>query len=101
MAEAQTPSACAGGAPKGSRAGPHKEGRPCPAVGDTMSVKSVVALVVISLAILFALQNTEHVEIQFLIWSLSVSRAVLIFALMGVGVVLGWMLRSWAYRKRP
>jgi len=42
----------------------------------------------------FVLQNTTVVEIRFLFWTLSMSRALLIVLVLVIGMVLGWLARS-------
>jgi len=59
-----------------------------------MKVKLVLSLVVTALVLLFVLQNTTIVEIQFLFWSLSMSRSLLIVVFVAMGVAIGWLLRS-------
>ncbi len=58
--------------------------------------KLTLALVLAAMVIVFTLQNTEVVEVKFLFWSLSLSRVLMIFSLLVVGMVLGWLLRGWA-----
>lgn len=43
------------------------------------------------LAIIFALQNAEPVEIDLLFWSLIVSKSLLIVVLLLTGALLGWL----------
>jgi uncharacterized membrane protein len=39
-------------------------------------------------------------EIQFLLWSIQMSRSLLILLLLAIGIVIGWFLHSYvAYRK--
>lgn len=59
-----------------------------------MKTKLILTLVAVVFVVLFVLQNTTIVEIQFLLWSLSMSRSLLIVVFVAVGVVIGWLLRS-------
>jgi len=59
-----------------------------------MKIKLILSLVAIVFVVLFVLQNTTIVEIQFLLWSLSMSRSLLIVVFVAVGVAIGWLLRS-------
>ena len=59
-----------------------------------MKGKLILILVAIVFIVLFVLQNTTVVEIHFLLWSLSMSRSLLIVVFVAVGVVIGWLLRS-------
>jgi len=59
-------------------------------------MKSRLTLVMILLLIVvtFTLQNTELVNIQFLLWNFEISRALLIFLVFTVGVLLGLFTAS-------
>jgi uncharacterized integral membrane protein len=64
------------------------------------NLKLVAGLVLAGLIVLFTLQNAEVVELRFLFWKLSASRAVMIFSVLAVGIVLGWILRGWRVHKK-
>lgn len=59
-----------------------------------MNVKIISMIVLIALVIVFVIQNVTVVEITFLFWSLQMSRALLIFFLLAIGIVIGWLLHS-------
>ena len=61
--------------------------------------KLALILGLVGLVVLFTLQNTQVVEVQLLFWKLSMSRVLLIFLLLAIGVLLGWMARS-LYQRR-
>jgi len=46
------------------------------------------------LVIIFVIQNTVVVDIRFLFWTLSMSRALMIFAILAVGIAIGWLLHG-------
>lgn len=58
----------------------------------------LVALVVIG--IVFALQNVAEVEVQFLLWSVTLPRAILLLVVLAVGIVIGAILHSIHVRRR-
>jgi uncharacterized integral membrane protein len=62
------------------------------------SFGSIVRLILIftffGVGIVFTLQNTAAVTVEFLAWSVTLSRALLVFLLVVVGTLLGWLLRS-------
>ena len=58
----------------------------------------LVAIVLVVLGV-FVLQNTRVVEFRFLFWKLEMSRALMMFAILGIGVALGWLLAT--LRRRP
>nr|MBF0220637.1 LapA family protein [Desulfobulbaceae bacterium] len=61
-----------------------------------MNIKLIFILTLVGMAVLFVVQNVAIVEIQFFIWSLAVSRAILIFLVLAVGIIVGWLLHSYA-----
>ena len=65
-----------------------------------MNFKMILGLFLVFLIVLFTLQNTDVVTVRLLFWELLMSRAILIFLVLGIGIVLGWILRSWAYHKK-
>ena len=65
-----------------------------------MSFKLILVLVIAGLAVIFITQNVAAVDVTFLLWSISLSRALLIFFVLIIGLVLGWFLNSYfVYRK--
>jgi uncharacterized membrane protein YciS (DUF1049 family) len=39
-------------------------------------------------------QNVATVEIQFLLWSMQISRSLLVFLLLAIGMAVGWFLHG-------
>jgi len=65
-----------------------------------MNLKLILVLILVSLAAIFIIQNVTVVDVRFLFWNVSMSRALLIFFLLIIGVALGWFLHSYlSYRK--
>lgn len=60
-----------------------------------MHLKLVVILVLAGLAVLFIIQNVAAVEIQFLVWSLQISRSLLMLLMLLIGMVIGWVLHGY------
>lgn len=59
-----------------------------------MNLKFILALALVFLMTVFVLQNTTVVEIRFLFWTISMSRALLIVLLLVIGTLLGWLAHS-------
>lgn len=59
-----------------------------------MNIKLIVVLVLAGLAVVFIVQNVTVVEVKFLLWSVEMSRALLMFLLLAVGIVIGWFLHG-------
>jgi putative membrane protein len=64
------------------------------------TVKLIISLVLIIAVLVFAIQNIAAVDIQFLLWSFSIPRALLIAALLGIGFVIGMLFYSLVFRRR-
>lgn len=56
--------------------------------------KLITVFTLIGVIVLFTVQNTEVVELQFLFWKLAMSRALLLFMVLAIGVIVGWLLRG-------
>jgi len=56
-----------------------------------MKPKTIIVVILIVLALVIILQNTEVVTLRFLLWDISMSRVILIPLLMLVGFVLGYI----------
>jgi uncharacterized integral membrane protein len=44
--------------------------------------------------VVFTLQNTESITIRFLFWQFSLSQALMLFLVLGIGILLGFLLGS-------
>ena len=55
-------------------------------------IRNIVFICLISLVIIFVLQNTQVVEVRFLFWTISMSRALILFATLAIGLIAGWLL---------
>ena len=65
-----------------------------------MNIRLILVLVITSITIIFITQNVSVVEVTFLFWSISMSRALLIFFTLAIGFVLEWFLHSFfTYRQ--
>ena len=58
------------------------------------NIKMVLVLVMICLIVVFAIQNAEALEVRFLVWTFALRRAVMLFVVFALGVVVGWIWRS-------
>jgi uncharacterized integral membrane protein len=63
-----------------------------------MKIVTVSALVI--LAFIFVFQNAGVVELRFLFWSLSMSRALMAMFLFLIGVSVGWLFHGHLVRKK-
>lgn len=56
-----------------------------------MSARFIAILVLIVLVVIFIFQNIEMVKVSFLIWEMSLPRALMIFITLVIGVVVGYL----------
>ncbi len=67
-------------------------------VGD--HIRLGASLVLAALPVIFIFQNLRAARVKFLLWSMEISMALLIFIVLGIGVVIGWLFVSWlGYRR--
>ena len=64
------------------------------------SFKIIICLLLIITALVFAIQNIETIEFEFLLWRLSLPSAALIALMMGAGFVMGVLFSSLMIRRR-
>lgn len=76
-------------------------GRPAPKPGGAFAFpwRLVMALAVFGIIVVFALQNTDSVDVNFLLWDFRAPLIVLITATMVLSVVFGDMI-DWWWRRR-
>lgn len=65
-----------------------------------MNLKLYTVVVLVALAAVFIVQNVDVVDIRFLFWKVSMSRALMFVFLVLIGIVVGWLLRGHMQSKR-
>lgn len=65
-----------------------------------MKIRAYIALLLLLLVVVFIVQNATVVDIQFLLWKLSMSRSLMIFFVLAIGIVIGWITAGHFYKKR-
>ena len=60
-----------------------------------------VTIGILGLVVLFTLQNVVTVEVTFLFWTVKLPRAILLFVVLAIGILLGWILKSVHRHPRP
>jgi uncharacterized integral membrane protein len=63
------------------------------------ALRPILLVVLLGAILVFAIQNVADVEVQFLLWSFAMPRAILIMVVFALGVLLGWLLHS-LHRRR-
>ena len=67
-----------------------------------MPIKTIVFIILAILIVVFTIQNTQVVDIQFFMWKASISRALVLLGTLFIGIILGWLITwtSCSRRKR-
>ena len=55
-------------------------------------IRNILFVVLIGGVLVFVVQNTQVVEVNFLFWTLSMSRALILLITLAIGLVGGWLL---------
>ncbi len=55
--------------------------------------KNILFAILVAFVLIFVIQNTQVVEVQFLIWKLSMSRALILLGTFLIGIISGWLAR--------
>ncbi|MBD3290172.1 DUF1049 domain-containing protein [candidate division KSB1 bacterium] len=58
-----------------------------------MSAKWIFIIILFLIVVIFTAQNNSVVEIKFLLWYFEMSRALVIFFSMAIGIVIGFSLK--------
>jgi len=55
-------------------------------------IRNIIFICLIGLVVIFVLQNTQVVDVQFFFWTISMSRALMLFGTLVIGLIGGWLL---------
>ena len=64
-------------------------------------MKNIIFACLITFVLIFVVQNTQVVEFRFLVWTISLSRALMLFGTLAVGFIAGWLLTLPKGKKKP
>jgi len=59
-----------------------------------MSFKLISILILAGIMVLFIIQNAAVVKVQFLFWSVQISTSLLMFILLAIGIIMGWVMNG-------
>jgi uncharacterized integral membrane protein len=55
-------------------------------------IRNIIFVILVALVLTFVVQNMQVVEVKFLAWTISMSRALMIFGTLIIGIIAGWLL---------
>jgi uncharacterized integral membrane protein len=55
-------------------------------------IRNIIFACLIAFVLIFVVQNTQVVEFRFLVWTISMSRALMLFGTLAIGFISGWLL---------
>lgn len=62
-------------------------------------VTSILAAIALIAIVIFSIQNLEAIDVSFLVWSMSISKVIVIIGAYVLGMISGWGLVE--LTKRP
>jgi len=57
-------------------------------------IRFILGIVFGILALIFIFQNMENVDVTFLAWTITTSRAVILLVILAMGFIVGWAVGS-------
>jgi uncharacterized integral membrane protein len=64
-------------------------------------IRNIIFTGLIAIVLVFVAQNTQVVEFRFLIWTVTMSRALMLFGTLAIGLIAGWLLTLPGGKKEP
>jgi putative membrane protein len=61
--------------------------------------KGIVFVILVIIMVLFVLQNTQVVDVQLLVWKVTMSRALMLLGTFVLGMVAGWLVGRFRGRR--
>ncbi len=55
--------------------------------------KTIIFIVLFVIVLIFVVQNTVVVDVRFLAWQVSMSRALMLLGTLLIGIIAGWLLK--------
>jgi len=66
----------------------------------SMQLKMILWSVIGVLLVIFIVQNVAVMDIKFLFWKMSMSRSLMMFFLVIIGIAIGWFWKGVAVRRK-
>lgn len=64
-----------------------------------MNIRAYIGLALLLLVVIFIVQNAAVVDIQLLFWKITMSRSLMIFIVLAIGIVIGWITAGHFHKK--
>ena len=65
-----------------------------------MNFKVILGILLVGITALFIIQNVTTMELTFLFWTMTMSRALLMILILSAGIILGWMMHRGFGKKK-
>lgn len=65
------------------------------------AIRFWAGMTVLGLVVIFTIQNVTTVEVTFLLWTLKLPRAILLFLVFAAGALSGWLFSRWHRAPAP
>jgi len=65
-----------------------------------MKIRAYIGLALLLLVVIFIVQNATVVDIQLLFWKVSMSRSLMIFFVLAIGIIIGWITAGHFHKRR-
>lgn len=62
------------------------------------ALRNVLVIILLGVLVVFVVQNVATVEVNFLVWNVSLPRAILYLIIFALGAVVGWLTRLFGAR---
>jgi putative membrane protein len=66
---------------------------------EVVMAKGIVFVILVIIMVLFVLQNTQVVDVQLLVWKVTMSRALMLLGTFVLGMVAGWLVGRFRGRR--
>ena len=63
-------------------------------------IRNILFIILIGAVLIFVFQNMATIEVKFLVWTLTVSRALILLATLAIGIIGGSLLTYPARRQK-
>lgn len=64
-----------------------------------MNIKIYTGIALLIFVGIFIIQNAVVVDLKFLFWKISMSRSLMVFFVLGIGIAVGWITAGFLHKK--